>query len=296
MNEIFNLKRYCRYSRLCYTEKFVGLVPALFACALLMPLLMCPGLKSSVIDSYYSLQAAHEAITQKFMIAFFMTGFALTLQHSRVWMSGLKGSRFSMQDMLIPVSTTERYIFGLLNSVVVTPTLYILIFWGVSSFVESLYYFPTDGVTTSIIFKGIIDFNPIQIPAGYEQIDIFNFATIKDMFMIGIDESASSIPILAALYLFGVSILMWGEVTFAKNGVIIASAIHIGILALVGFIVARVAFTNFENLFGKHDLDLTHSFSVTINDSIRTLIYIIIPTIIYQVVIFMKIKNLSIKK
>ncbi len=292
MNDIFNLKRFLRYARLYYAKKWLAKVTPLAATAFAI-LLFCSNLSvsSDINDTFSTLHAAKQDLTQQFVVIFFLAGFALTILSVRVLCGGLDAGnkRFLMQDILIPASSTERYCFGLLNTIVVIPLLYLLIFWCTSTYAESLYYFPTDGTTTSYIYKGLLDFNPITIPAGYEQVDLFNLKSLS----INDGESSLSLFAFAAAYLLIVSILMWGEVTFARNGVIFAWLVHIVIIALIGS-ATLVAFESYKAAQVECDLTIIHAYSVSLGGSLSTIIALMIPTLIYQVITFLKIKNLSV--
>lgn len=291
MKDMFNLSRFLRYSRLYYSNKWLGFVIGPIV-SIFVILLLTSEMKSGVNDSFSTLHAAKMDIAQQFIAAFFLTSFVLIFQTVRVMCSGLgvNCKRFAMQDMLVPASATERYCFSLLNITVIMPILFLLIFWGVSSYAESLYYFPTDGVTTSYIHKGLLDFNAITIPAGYERQDILSLEVIHRYFT----ADNLILIVFVELYFLVASIAMWGQVSFAKNGAVIAAFIHIGILAISGYFL--VVFSDMLRAsMAEYDLHVIHSYSASLEGSTYNIVTIVALALVYQIITFLKIKNLSVK-
>lgn len=295
MNDIFNLKRFMRYAMLNYSRKRLDIIMPALSTAFLI-IIMLIEINAGVEDRFSSLDAAKKNVTISFITTFLVMGIVFLTAFTRVTISGLKRfKRFTMSDLLIPVSSTERYIFAVVNSLIIAPAIYILLFSLISSYAETLYFFPTDGQTASIIYRGMFTVGETVTPAGYENIDIFNFSTLVDTFAISPEENLN-LPILSA-YILGVSMLMWGGVTFAKNGTMYAILLHLAIVVLISLAtiyilkdtidLVVVATNNINN-----GLDVNYSYSLGATPIWATLISL---SVIYQVITFLKIKTLSVK-
>ncbi len=290
MNDIFNLKRFMRYAMLNYSRKRLDIIMPTLVTAFLIIITLIE-VNEGVVDRFSSLDAAKKDVTIGFISSFITMGVVFLAAIARITISGLKrGRRFSMNDLLIPVSSTERYIFAAANTLIFAPAIYILLFSLISSYAETLYFFPTDGQTTSCIYRGLFTMGETVIPAGYENIDIFSYSAVVDNFTIDNDENITLL--IASAFIFGVSILMWGGVTFAKSGGVYAVLMHIAIMVAVTFFIAEFSS---PLLMQPIRSGLEVSYSLTI-DSKPFTIALLSLSIIYQIVIFLKIKNLSVKQ
>lgn len=207
-------------------------------------------------------------------------------------MQGINGRALTMHDMLIPVSTFERYIFAILNSTIVAVVVYVLLFQLTSTFVESMYLFSDNGYA----FKGFLGYNGDTIVNGgfVNECNI----SLSDVITNAIHPNSSKaveINFYILSYTLLVSIFMWGEITFQSAGAPLKTALlHIVAGALA---VGLFAYTSFKTIYPVDGIQVSFDMMESVNkyEIFLVMILYILP-ITYQWVIWKKLKNISLTK
>ncbi len=292
MNNIFDIKRFCRYALMNYSNdklKYIGLaIGVAFIVAA-----NCCGFRWQYQTGVFDADDMLTGFSSGFFIAVLFPSLAIV----ELSLGGYKSSSLSMRDIMLPVSSFERYLFALLNSVVVSALIGLFVFMCVSNLVESMFYFDDAG---NYIFTGWVDFGKHTIGSEYHHAEIFSLKILtEEMFRplyIGKVPMISLIYVQICNYLFYISILMWGRITFGKKGGIRSLVLHIVLLVLAAFIVTgTLALIDLKP--AGYDLFVHGYSSLGENPILQCALYsLIVPFIVYQWVIWKKIKTISLTK
>ncbi|MFI3258907.1 MAG: hypothetical protein R3Y16_02290 [Rikenellaceae bacterium] len=309
MNDIFNLNRFVSYAKLHYYNRR-GTYAILLAVALFFVITLCCNmnpfkmLKETIGSSKYIIAS----VRSTFYTAFFLVGAIFIGLFVEFSLSSFDkqsgGGCFTMKDMLIPVSTFERYIFVILNSTVVALSLYLVIFWIGSSLVERLYFFG-EGSRVFIGLQNIWRSTDGIVAEGMHRVDIFSLSNIFSDIFRDVDEYASSVVIACiGLYSGVLSTLMWGKVTFQRFATFKNIAAHAAlwfvlIWLFAEFFPAQIAASELSTpwhfrgqLYPSYTPLFINNIVVVNLLALVTLIY----TIVYQWVFWRKLKSLSLSK
>ncbi len=287
MSEVFDLKRFCRYARMHNTgsaKSYLGRLIGFFV----LVVVLCLQFKfdgSNFGGDYNTFNEVQGDFISAYMLAFVATLAAF----ATLSLKGYRASNLSMKDVLMPISTFERYLFALLTSTVVCFVLFNLIFWVASSYAESLFYFSEDSMSCS--FRGLFGNSTLPLDASFTQRDIFSYRALVEHFSSG----KESVLFFLCFAIYGslafISAIMWGVVSFAKSGEMYTFLIHIALFVALmygSYLMQQwatdVPYTTYDGLYfwGNYS-----------KPSIHWVHLAAIPTILYQWVVWRKLKNLS---
>ncbi len=287
MSEVFDIKRFMRYTAMYYRGN--GKVYLIRLAYILLGIIaLCVGVTftgSTIGGGGYNTLLK---IQNQFANSYIYIGVCTLVGFVAMAMKGYNGSQFSMKDMMMPVSTFERYIFAL-SSIVVAAVVFNVLFWIGCSYAESLYYFSPDFEMCH--YRGILGQSSLAIPEGYTQINIFTNHSTLGYFFDGTYDFNYFMACMLGYGTLGIaSVIMWGMVTFKKSGELYTILLHIAIMILFGLgIFYVVSLSQFATL-PTTDLYFS-SPSVDISPAICHLFAI--PVVAYQWVIWRKMKSFS---
>ncbi len=288
MSEVFDLKRFCRYARMHNTGGAKNYLGRLIG-AFVLIVVLCLQFKFDGSNFGAGYVNTFRDVQGDFIRAYMVSFLATLAAFATLSLKGYRASNLSMKDVLMPISTFERYLFAVLTSTVVCFVVFNLIFWAASSYAESLFYFSEDSLWCS--FRGLLGNSSLPLDPSYTQRDIFSFRALAEHFISGKD--GSYIFVWFAIYgsLGFISAIMWGLVSFAKGGEMYTFLIHIALLVALSYgsylmqqWATDVQYTTYNGLYFWSNLH---------NPSIHWVHMAAIPTILYQWVVWRKLKSLS---
>lgn len=292
MNNIFNLTRFSNFALMNYWYHKKQYLGVMAATVVILLIVLCEGNFTFTAVSWESNRLPIDRVINIFSRGFYFVGPLFTLMFIRISMQGINGRALTMHDMLIPVSTFERYIFAILNSTIVAVVVYVLLFQLTSTFVESMYLFSDNGYA----FKGFLGYNGDTIVNGgfVNECNI----SLSDVITNAIHPNSSKaveINFYILSYTLLVSIFMWGEITFQSAGAPLKTALlHI---VAGAFAVGLFAYTSFKTIYPVAGIQVSFDMMESVNkyEIFLVMILYILP-ITYQWVIWKKLKNISLTK
>lgn len=200
------------------------------------------------------------------------------------------GGGFSIREMMTPVSTLERYIFALLNSTVVCWVAMAAVSAIAFAYCQTNYLFAPDG--SGYAFVGPLYFGSLErIPAEYEQRSILNFFDL----LLLCDKEPMIRLFTLYISLTVASVLMWGRVTFKRFGVVVSAILHALVIAVLIYL-ADMFHDHLRTVFYSpyQGIRAIQSSGETTAKWVAFVGYI--PAIVYQWVVWKKLKRVQITK
>lgn len=301
MNNIFSFRRFAHYGYMHYREhmRAYGIFLAVVSLVILYSLF------ADII--WGSLQRPSDLIGCLAIIyfAYFITAIIFVNKS----FSSIEDNRMKIRELLIPVSTFERYIFCIFNAGVVALVLIgIIVFIG--SNIASLYYYIDDStVYVKYMFsQGGVMFNleegtATKLTEGFVfntslphinplSNDINYWNSPKDIFR------SNSIFATILSNLSTISFAMWGAISFAKRGIFKAFLVHAILAGIVIWFVTMLILNGY--IFTPEYLELqkggismaSNSLTNITNDKWLILLSNISLILVYQIVVWRKLKGL----
>lgn len=294
MSNIFNLKRFGRYALLNYWFHKRQYLSAIAGVMVMLMIFLCNFKFAFTAVTWESNRLPIDRIIDDFTSGFYIAGLLFTVWIIGVSMRGINGISLTMHDMLIPVSTFERYLFAILNSTMVATLVYIVVFQLVSTCMESMYLFSDNGY----VFKGFIGYNEEAVVNGGFVNECH--LSLKEIVSNGF-PSYTDVPrnivinSIMILYTLTISIFMWGEITFQNRGAVVLNIlVH---LAIGAAIVALFVLSPNETTYRTGALHVSYVVDDFIkNNAIYALCLLYSLPIAYQWVVWKKLKNISVTK
>ncbi|MFI3261324.1 MAG: hypothetical protein R3Y26_00295 [Rikenellaceae bacterium] len=288
MNNTFNIRRFGNYARMNYWYHKKQYLITILAIVVLLFIFLC---NFQHITRFGTTRNPSDYVIGIFSTAYYVVGVIFTIAFVSISMRGVGAKNYTMQDMLIPVSTFERYIFIILNSTVVAFILFTIIFQIVGTCTESLYHLSDNGY----MFKSLVSINDqSSISKGYTQEFHYNLKDILGRPYIQGGGLNLIIQMEIILYTLLISVVMWGEITFKKFSIIMNILAHVALFVLIVLIYDNV---NLSKYVYTAPLRVTYSTSHHMELCKNYIVYAsyILP-ITYQWVIWKKLKTLTVTK
>ncbi len=291
MNNVFDIKRFFRYARMNYLYNKGQYLGTIGVVAFVLFWKLCNF--NLLAETYKGYSSGLNRLMDDFTLGFYMWGALFVVFIIKVSMRGINGQSLSMQDMLIPVSTFERYIFAILNSTVVATVVYVIIFQVVSTYVESMYLFSEDGH----IFTGILGVSQEVIESGgyTQECHISLWEVVSNGIVVSKIPTSVVVSSLLLIYTTFISAFMWGEITFRNRWAVLLT--FLSHMAVVVVAIAIFQIPSYDMLYSVPRLHIVSNHSEFFEQNI---IYFICALymlpITYQWVVWKKFKNLSVTK
>lgn len=298
MNDKFDFKRFISYAKKHYWDNRVVYGIVILTVFLLT---IFTGAKGHVTSMYNAsaLRDATSYVSSNFIGTFLFLGALFTAIFIFRSLSGYKAKNLSINDMLLPVSNLERFVFALIHSTIVAFTVFSLVFCLATSYVELLYSF--DPTNQHYYFSGIFGLGRIEIAPNelstYTHKELFSlWDTVFYSKHMQSKYLFAFRSLTISAYFYFVAVIMWGVVTFKKHSLILNILIHGLFLVLFAAVGNKII-----NLILGYNNYLMPIYVADNDFRFRHLIYdlspiMLIPAIVYFVITWLKLKNLSLYK
>ncbi len=293
MKDRFNWMRFFHYARMHYLnngKSYLGLMIASF----ILVVGCCTGWEVKSIHLTIESGSIENCITSYFSPTYALLGILFCLFVTYLSMRGLHGRWWGISDMMLPISSGERYLFMLLNSTVVSLSLYTLIFYLGGQYVESLYYFNGD---LEYIYTGLFNTDGFDVASqpGFVHRNMFS---LKSLFGIFIASPPDVVLSFCEGYMFLVfllvSIAMWAHVS--NINAVIALLLHLLIGGAVIYLISLIL-VPIPSTILAHRVSFRMSSPIASESVERSLeIFVWITVVLYQWVTWKKLKNYEVKK
>lgn len=297
MNDKFEIKRFLAYAKKHYWDNKVEYGIATFVVFMLTIII---GTDGNFMATYNAntISQASRYVGNNFTGIFIGVGALYTVGFAMRSLSGRKAKFMTINDMSLPVSNMERYIFALLNSTIVPFVIFSIVFCLGASYVESLYSF--DITNHNYYFEGIFG-------AGDPSIKSMDFSsyTHKELFSLYdtifyTPSLSSPIEIFASrcfvysIYFYFVAVVMWGTVTFRKYSFVTNFLVHLVVIGLMSSGLVNII----NSYLGQRasSINIIEDYSNFKNALCALSPLLFIPSIAYFTVVWYKLKNLSLYK
>ena len=291
MNNTFSFKRFALYARKHYWEnKMLYLITLIAFSVITLVILTKFGVFSEIVENehagvYKGYEKAAEGLYP-------FIGLIVITIFLNITAFGGKKEDYSSRSIMLPISYQERYLFVIFNIAIVAPIVFSLLYYALTSYVETLYYFG-DGIR---VFEGLLPLG-YTLPEGVrledlKQVELFSFTKF---FMLDDPQNFAFCQNhfhykFSAFYF--ISVMLWSSFSFTrfKYSTVIVILAHI----LLGYGITR-AFVYIVRL----DEVLYHDGLQVICDQMFLPSYFTIVLILpltYFVVAWLKLKKIEFHK
>lgn len=197
-----------------------------------------------------------------------------------------------MNALLLPASNFEKFLLGFLHSTWVVGIVYLLVFYATAWLVSSYKY---AGVEQLELVKGALGMMVPDTAAGGGIVrpgvgNIFQLGSNPFLFQEEVESYKGVVwGGFIGIWLYVISIFMWGSVTFRKRVGILTVLLHFLVFLLVGYGLVRIAMAFSGRLEGLEDVG-----EVDIPSPYWSLFFYVFP-LVYLFVTWLKLRYRQMK-